>query len=312
MPLKLPDLDDRRYKDLADEGRSLIPAYAEEWTNHNPSDPGITLVELFAYLTEMMIYRLNRVTHDQKIKFLKLLRGPEWAPPEGRTLIEEIRETVLLFRTQDRTVTCEDFENLARAADPGVVRARCVPRRNLEFDPSPDRSTDRPGHVSVVIVPDSAESSPYPQNDLISTVKEYLEPRRLLTTVVHVVGPRYVTIGVRIRLVLKPDALEETVEEKAKNALTGFFSPLPGQEGEGWPFGRNVYVSEIYELLDRVDGVDYVQRKNEATEELTVDVNNQARLIRNDQQELVGVALLPDELVNIQIDSGDIDTILRK
>jgi hypothetical protein len=52
LPLNLPNLDDLSWDDLMKEGRSLIPAWAPEWTNHNPSDPGITLVELFAYFSE--------------------------------------------------------------------------------------------------------------------------------------------------------------------------------------------------------------------------------------------------------------------
>ena len=48
MPLRLPNLDDRRYADLMTEARRLISLYDPEWTNHNPSDPGITVVELFA------------------------------------------------------------------------------------------------------------------------------------------------------------------------------------------------------------------------------------------------------------------------
>ena len=43
-----PDLDDRRWKDIVDEARGLIPKYAPQWTDHNPSDIGITLIELFA------------------------------------------------------------------------------------------------------------------------------------------------------------------------------------------------------------------------------------------------------------------------
>ena len=61
MTIALPNLDDRRFKDLVDEMRALIPRYAPDWTNHNISDPGIALVEMFAFLTEAMIYRLNRV-----------------------------------------------------------------------------------------------------------------------------------------------------------------------------------------------------------------------------------------------------------
>jgi predicted phage baseplate assembly protein len=82
MPLQLPNLDDRRYKDLMEEARGLIPTYAPDWTNHNPSDPGITLVELFAWLAEMQIYRLNRITGRQYRKFLKLIGAPHLKPAQ--------------------------------------------------------------------------------------------------------------------------------------------------------------------------------------------------------------------------------------
>lgn len=68
-----PDLDDRRWTDLVAEARALIPQYAPQWTDHNPSDLGITLVELFAWLVEGMIYRLNRVPEKNYVAFLGLL-----------------------------------------------------------------------------------------------------------------------------------------------------------------------------------------------------------------------------------------------
>jgi predicted phage baseplate assembly protein len=73
MPLDLPNLDDRTYEDLVAEALRLIPNYAPEWTNYNPSDPGITLIEIFAYLTEMLLYRQNRITDDNLRTFLRLL-----------------------------------------------------------------------------------------------------------------------------------------------------------------------------------------------------------------------------------------------
>jgi hypothetical protein len=113
MPLPLPNLDDRTYQDLVEEARGLIRNSAPAWTNYNPSDPGITLIELFAYLTEILIYRLNRVTDANRYAFLKLLNGPDWQPSPQKTLAEEIRETVLTLRRSDRAVTCQDFESLA-------------------------------------------------------------------------------------------------------------------------------------------------------------------------------------------------------
>jgi hypothetical protein len=311
MPLQLPNLDDRKYNDLVEEARMLIPTHAPEWTNHNPSDPGVTLVELFAYLAEMLIYRLNRVTDPNVHAFLRLLNGPNWAPSGEQALTEEIRDSVLALRRSDRVVTCKDFESLALAADPGVARAHCLPRRNLESENPLTGGVDRPGHISVVIVPvpKASENNPQPAPDLIQSVKNDLEPRRLLTTRVHVVGPRYFTVGVRLTLVLKPDASEQ-VQDQVVKALQRFLHPLDGGPDErGWPFGRNVYVSEIYQLLDTQPGVDYVT-KTDNLDELIVGPSDAARLIRSAQGELVAVEIHSDELVDARIVANDI-TLIR-
>ena len=68
-----PNLDDRAWQDIVDEARALIPRYNPEWTDHNPSDLGITLVELFAWIVEGMIYRLNKVPDKNFLEFLNLL-----------------------------------------------------------------------------------------------------------------------------------------------------------------------------------------------------------------------------------------------
>jgi hypothetical protein len=59
MPLTVPSLDDRTYQDLRDEALARIPVHTPEWTNFNESDPGVTLIELFAFLTENLLYRSN-------------------------------------------------------------------------------------------------------------------------------------------------------------------------------------------------------------------------------------------------------------
>lgn len=69
-----PNLDDLRFqKDLVDEARRRIVQYCPEWTDYNLSDPGITLIELFAYMTEMQVYRLNRVPEKNYLKFLEMM-----------------------------------------------------------------------------------------------------------------------------------------------------------------------------------------------------------------------------------------------
>ena len=76
-----PNLDDRTFKDIVQQAVSLIPHYCPEWTNHNPTDPGITLLELFAWMTEMTIYRLNKVPEKTYLAMLDML-GLVLSPPQ--------------------------------------------------------------------------------------------------------------------------------------------------------------------------------------------------------------------------------------
>src|SRR5215472_6291493 len=73
MPLPTPLLDDRRFQDIVDQAKILIPQYCPEWTDHNVSDPGVTLIELFAWMTDMLLYRVNQVPAKSYIKFLELI-----------------------------------------------------------------------------------------------------------------------------------------------------------------------------------------------------------------------------------------------
>lgn len=73
MGLNAPRLDDRSFEDIVNEARARIALYAPEWTDHNLSDPGMTLIELFAWMTDIILYRLNRVPDKHFIKFMELI-----------------------------------------------------------------------------------------------------------------------------------------------------------------------------------------------------------------------------------------------
>lgn len=73
MPLQAPILDDRTFDQILAQAKLLIPRYAPAWTNQSETDPGITLMELFAWMTEMLLYRVNQVPDRNYIKFLELL-----------------------------------------------------------------------------------------------------------------------------------------------------------------------------------------------------------------------------------------------
>ena len=73
MSLPVPNLDDRKFQDIVDEAKRRIPSLCPEWTNHNVSDPGVALIELFAWMSEMIIFRLNQTPDKLYTQFLNLL-----------------------------------------------------------------------------------------------------------------------------------------------------------------------------------------------------------------------------------------------
>lgn len=324
MSIPLPNLDDRTYDDLVQEGLRLIPTYAPEWTNHNPSDPGITLIELFAYLTEMLNYRLNRVTDANKLAFLKLINGPEWQ--QKKSLNEEIQDAVIKLREPKRGVSCKDFEYLAlefnkqpetnqQPNQQTVQRAHCLPRRDLEFETlSLNGNNEKPGHISVIIVPNkllqenSGNFRFEPSEKLLTGVRDYLEPKRLLTTRLHIVAPGWVTIKVNIKLILQPGAKKGSVLEQVKKALEGFFHPLTGGiGGKGWEFGRNIYISEIYQLLDKQPGVDYVTKFSKELDEVEFITDNPSQAEQRSHKingQLSFIKLNEYELVDFRFDEN--------
>lgn len=81
MSLQTPNLDDRKFQDIVSEARSKIPLYCPNWTDYNLSDPGITIIELFAWMVDMLLYRMNRVPEKNYIKFMDMI-GIRLEPPK--------------------------------------------------------------------------------------------------------------------------------------------------------------------------------------------------------------------------------------
>jgi hypothetical protein len=278
MPIPLPNLDDRSYNDLVAEALTLIPSIYPAWTNYNPSDPGITLVELLAWLTEMALYRLDDVSNASIVTFLKLLDqdATSWILPDERALAasqaaldQQIHATVLKLRDRYRAVTADDYEYLALvgwaqdARQAGgvppapILRARCIPGRILQTGAS--GRIDAPGHVSLVVVSDAPADRPTAAPEVCDALWQFLDRRRLLAARHHVVGPSYVPISIGARLYMREDAQPGPTLRLARDALATFFHPLVGgADGAGWPFGRAVYASEIYAALQRLALVDHV------------------------------------------------------
>jgi hypothetical protein len=87
MPLPVPPIDDRRYQALVDELIARIPAHTPEWTNFTQSDPGVTLIQLFAHITESLLYRSNQIPERNRAKFLQLLGVPLVPAQDARGLV---------------------------------------------------------------------------------------------------------------------------------------------------------------------------------------------------------------------------------
>jgi predicted phage baseplate assembly protein len=73
MSLPVPNLDDRRFQDLVDDAKRMVQRRCPEWSDHNVSDPGVTLIETFAFMTDQLLYRLNQVPDRMYVKFLEMI-----------------------------------------------------------------------------------------------------------------------------------------------------------------------------------------------------------------------------------------------
>ena len=181
MPLTLENLDNISYKEILENAGKLIPVYAPAWTNHNISDPGITFLELFAWLAEMQIYSLNKITPRAERKFLRLtgIQEPQFPKPAGVTLEftskPEIKENVtikaktqvlvsqslpgqdLVFETKNEITVEPDTDN------PSTVEAmQRKSHKECLFD-----STGLPGfhlHLKPLVLEDELEVKVYEEN----------------------------------------------------------------------------------------------------------------------------------------------------
>jgi len=151
-----------------------------------------------------------------------------------------------------RAVTAEDYKIIAQST-PGlrVARAHAVAFHEENL-------------VKVTVVPESPESTldpPDPSREFVDAVCRHLDMHRLITTNLSVVKPEYVQVSVDANVRIKPQNDPAVMEGKIKQALDNFLHPLRGGSyEEGWPFGRSVYQSEIYAVIEDVDGVDCVTR----------------------------------------------------
>jgi Baseplate J-like protein len=171
------------------------------------------------------------------------------------TLAHTIGRGIELREAHLRAVTVDDFETIARETA-GTQIARVKAKANLY--PSLD-CVSAPGVVTVIVVPDMPGPRPQPSPGLLRRVGQRLERRRIVGTRVMIVGPDYLEVVVRARVKAFPGTNRNRLRDEIERSLAAFFHPLlGGPDGTGWPFGRDVYRSEVMQVLDETPGVDHV------------------------------------------------------
>lgn len=163
------------------------------------------------------------------------------------------------FRSITRAITSDDFEKMTYST-PGikVARARAIPGHDPDYP-----CIDVPGSVTVVVVPSGNGEKPMPGKGFLQTISNHLDVLRLITTNLQVSGPEYIKISVMCKVTPMKRSSPAEVEKRVQDALKVFLHPLiGGHDKKGWPFGRAVYPSDIYQIIEKVEGVDYATNVN--------------------------------------------------
>jgi predicted phage baseplate assembly protein len=135
-----------------------------------------------------------------------------------------------------------------------LARVAVAPNAHPAFD-----CIVAPGIVTVIPVPSLPPEAPQPTPGTLALVQRYLNRRRIIGTRVEVTAPRYLTVSIRTTVRALPGTSPSLLIARVRAALDAFLDPLTGgPDGKGWPFGRNVYRSEIMQVIDGTSGVDNV------------------------------------------------------
>ncbi|HEU0055574.1 MAG TPA: putative baseplate assembly protein, partial [Longimicrobium sp.] len=178
---------------------------------------------------------------------------PTWGGDDGETTTEAERRIPLHLKTQDRAVSSDDFEQIV-AETPGISLGRVEVLATYH----PSTGSPAPGVVTLLLVPNDPlrPEAPVPDRLFLDAVCRHLEPRRLVTTEVHLRGPEYVPLSLSVGFDMVAGFDLAIVREAVKAQLKAFLSPLAGgQEGTGWPLDKPVEDRELWAQVARVQGV---------------------------------------------------------
>jgi len=218
---------------------------------------------------------------------------PAFGGADAETVAEGLARIPTELRRRDRAVTPGDFRELALAT-PGanLGRAEVLPLYHPQL---PDR--DSAGVVSVIVWPQSdprRPNAPLPTTQQINAACRYLDARRLVTTELYVIPPKYRPVAVAAGVRVKPGYGIDAVRHWVELVLRQYLAPLPpyGPSGGGWPLGRRLLAAELLAAAHQVEGVEYMEGLELAG--WTDDgsrIDETVALARNEMPELIGITV---------------------
>ena len=200
------------------------------------------------------VWMINRI---EDIKIINHKSASGGSDPE--TVEDAAARFMQDLRVPYSAVTSSDFEYLA-VNTPGlrIAKARALPN----YHP---REGELKGSVTVVVIPftplEFFETPPYPSQGFRHAVCRHIDRHRLLGTDLHITGPRYVKVTVSLVIDVTESFPGKDIIAEATKTLNRYLHPvLGGHDHKGWPIGRNVYRSELYEELEQVEGIACITR----------------------------------------------------
>jgi predicted phage baseplate assembly protein len=188
-------------------------------------------------------------------------RFPAFGGTDAETIdLAKVRAPSII-RARNRAVTADDFEFLTKEAAREVARVRCI-------QPPGGESDINPGTVYLLVVP-RVQTHTYEINpddltlaeDLKERILGYLDERRLLTVRLEIREPEYVVVTVEAQVKAATHLNPERVQQRVTDHLYQFLNPFTGgDDGQGWPFGRDLFISDVYAAIQHVNGVRYVEQ----------------------------------------------------
>ncbi len=175
-----------------------------------------------------------------------------------RETIDQAKERFFIqFNETQHAITSSDMERIVLQT-PGlrIARVKAIPLFRPGLKNYPQQKAI--AQVTIVVVPYSEEAKPYVSSGFLATVRTNVEKYRMLTTELHVIPPEYIKITVHAKVVAQPYFKDQ--KSIVVDALNQLLQPVDrSNRSAGWMFGKTVNKSDIFDVINRISGVIYIQ-----------------------------------------------------